>query len=1134
MKTRALLAFAISLLICAAALANQPIRLANNPSLSPDAKLLAFDWNGDIWVVPTTGGLARQLTQKPGRNSQPKFSPDGERLAFISDREGSAQVYVMPAVGGAAKQITFNTAGFTLQGWTPDGKKLLASSQRDHFWRHADRFFLIAVDERRGEEMLFDDYGSSGTLSPDGKKLLFTREGSPWWRKGYRGSQASQVWSYDLEKKSFDQLLNDDSGDLWPMWKPDGQGFYYVSGRDGAWDIWEKNFTSKDGRQLTKFADDDSVVQPCISKDGSAIAFRRLFDLYFMRTGNGNTPQKLEIFANVDRPAERIERRSLTSATQVAFSNDGLEIAMIVGGDLWVMDTELREPKRVTNTPEEERSPIFSPDGDAVLFVSDRDGRCEIYRALKANGHAFWWQNDNFKIDKLTSDGAQKSNLTWSPDRAHVAFVKGRGDLCVMAPDGKEIKTILNSFTHPEYDWSPDGKWLVYSADDADFNRDIFIVPIDGSRPPFNVSRHPRNDHIPVWSPDGKVIAFTGQRGEERDIFYVWLRAEDEEKGSRERSLEKALDKMNKGRGLPAGSRPTPRSGGDGPAKTEETTKPAKPPVVIDWDGIHERIHRITIPEVNEANLMWSPDSKKLLFTGTVEGRAGTYSLEIPDNVKPTLFATQVIAQARWLSKGNQIVGLLGGLPISLAIDPITGRPRGASAEPAAPAAAAAGGPRRGGAGAAPAATPPADSGGGFRFTALQTIDTAKKNAAVFDLAWRTMRDNYYDERLGNRDWAKIRDKYIGMAAEAIDTEALGTVVNLMLGELNGSHLGFIPGIRDLSQRRQGPQVEEPAAGRWRETTANLGVRFDPAYAGPGLKIRDVIPGGPAEHKKSKLAAGEIIVSIDGQAVDLSKDLAAVLNGPAARDIALKVKGTDGKERDVVLRPTNVTEVRRLLYDKWIKDNLKAVEKASGGKLGYLHIAAMDMTNFYKFEEQLYAAGAGKDGLAIDVRENGGGSTADHLLTALTQPVHAIAVGRGGPPGYPNDRKVYATWNKPIVVLCNQNSFSNAEIFSHAIKTLKRGQLVGVPTAGGVISTGATQIMDAGLLRLPFRGWYLVGDGQDMELNGAVPHHILWPKPGEMPRGEDAQLAKAVEVLKGDVKKWQDQPKPRLQKAMER
>jgi tricorn protease len=194
----------------------------------------------------------------------------------------------------------------------------------------------------------------------------------------------------------------------------------------------------------------------------------------------------------------------------------------------------------------------------------------------------------------------------------------------------------------------------------------------------------------------------------------------------------------------------------------------------------------------------------------------------------------------------------------------------------------------------------------------------------------------------------------------------------------------------------------------------------------------------------------------------------------------------------------------------------------------------MSDESFDRFQEELYAAGAGKDGLVIDVRENGGGSTADHLLTALTQPRHAITVPRGGTPGYPQDRIVYAVWQKPIVVLCNQNSFSNAEIFSHAIKTLHRGKLIGVPTAGGVISTGAATIMDVGVLRLPFRGWFVMNDGEDMELNGARPDYILWPQPGDQPKGIDVQLAKAIEVLQTDVTAWRKQPAPKLEKASER
>lgn len=405
-------------------------------------------------------------------------------------------------------------------------------------------------------------------------------------------------------------------------------------------------------------------------------------------------------------------------------------------------------------------------------------------------------------------------------------------------------------------------------------------------------------------------------------------------------------------------------------------------------------------------------------------------------------------------------------------------------------------GRRGGGGGAAPAADTASAASGGYRFTALQEIDLAKRNQAAFDMCWRLMRDQWYDDRLGNKNWLAVREKYFP-AAQTADGETLTSIVQMMLGELNGSHLGFTYG----STTRRSPAPEEPSDTRhWSPTTAHLGVRFVDGYAGPGLKIRDVLPDGPAEHARSLLKAGEIVLAIDGTPVDPAMDLAKVLNGPLNRDIVLKVRDAAGKEREVSLRPISYLATRSMLYRKWLDDNRSAVDKLSKGKLGYLHISQMDMVSFHKFEEELYNAGSGKDGLVIDVRENGGGSTADLLMTALMQPRHAVAIPRGGVPGYPQDRTIFATWDKPVVVLCNQNSFSNAEIFSHAIKTVGRGKLVGVPTAGGVISTGGTTIMDVGFLRLPTRGWFLKDTGEDMELNGAIPDVIIWPEPGEMAR----------------------------------
>jgi len=1139
---RFLLATVVPFLFLLPTLAKEPIRLANHPALSPDGKLLVFDWNGDIWTVSVDGGTARPLTTHTGKDSSPRFSPDGSEIAFISEREGTPQIFVMPATGGTPKQMTFHTAGYTLYEWTPDGKGWLVGTQRDHGWgrRNNDRLQIVKrwdnPDKRSADVLVFDDYGQNGTLSHDAKTVLFNREGPEWWRKGYSGSQNAQLWSYDRDSKAFTRLPTGDSDSRWPMFGK-GTKVYYANGQGSCFNIWEFDTASKQNRQITKF-NDDSTVFPCISRDGSTIVFRNLFDLYRIKPGADESPVKIEIYRDDDRPGERVVRNVMATATSAAFTHDGLEIAMVVGGDVWVMDTELREPRRITRTAEEERQPIFSPDGQSLYFVSDSGGKPEIWKAAR-DGRKPWFLTDSFKLERVTDDGDEKSAMSFSPDGSKLAYVRGRGDLYVADADGTNSRRVIESWNAPQYDWSPDGKWLVYAQFDNDFNRDIWIKPLDGSREPFNLSRHPYNESGPVWSPDGKAIAFVGERDskETTDIHFVFLRAEDSEKSSRDRTIEKALEKLQKGKGPLPKKEPGPMSGDDDEGQPKSDLPPSKKdgpppstgkrePVTLDFDGIHDRIRRVTIANSNESNLLWSPDSKKLAFSGQVDGQSGTYTIEVPDGVRPTQLTTSTGTNARWL-RSDSIAWLSAGRPALVSTTPSsTGTATSTSATSP--------GTGREPRGAGGATAGPTPTGGGLAFTVYQEVDLGKKHQAAFDVCWRQMRDGWYDDRMNNRDWNKVREKYRVMADTA-DPDALTTVVQLMLGELNGSHLGFFAGTQTLPSRRPGGPPEEPTTERnWRPVTPHLGVRFDPEHKGPGLKVRDVLPEGPADQKKSKLNPGDIIVSIDGTNVDMSMDLTAVLNSPPGKEFPLKMATVDGGDRDIVLRPTTFTNARQLLYKKWINDNRAAVEKLSNGKLGYLHISAMNMQSFRQFEEDLYDAGAGKDGLVIDVRENGGGSTADLLLTALTQPRHAIAVPRGGGQGYPQDRTVYATWNKPIVVMCNQNSFSNAEIFSHAVKNLKRGHLVGVPTAGGVISTGGTPIMDVGFLRMPFRGWYTINDGEDMERHGAVPDFIVWPQPGDVAKGKDAQIEKAVEVLSADVKAWMDRPQPKLKKASER
>ncbi len=1106
------------LALVSTALAQRPIRLAESPALSPDGKTLAFTYEGEIWSVPTDGGAARLLTRHPARDKQPAFSPDGKELAFISDRLDGSQVHIMSAEGGPPRQVTFHTEGYSLGGYYPDGQSLLVSARRDHDWysRRTPRFYRVNLDTRAAEELLFDGYGQDGSLSPDGKSILFTREGEAWWRKGYSGSQSSQIWMFNLEDGTYQKLIDrpEEGGARWPLWKADGKGFYYVARHKGAMNLWERDLSSGKDSPLTEY-DDDTVVQPCISRDGSTLVFRHLFDFYRFRPGKDDAPARIEIVEAGDDLRSALVRRSLDRASDVAFTNDGLEVAFISGGDLWVMDTELREPRQVTRTAEEERSPVFSPDGTSIWLVSDAEGQTDILRVERGNPDQFWWQNESFKLDKMTSDAAVESDLSWSPDGSLLAYLRERGDLWTMKADGGDAKRVVESWGGIEYDWSPDGKWVVFARPDEYFNDDVWVLPLDGSREPYNLSRHPDSDGDPAWSPDGKVIAFTGRRADgEVDIHFVFLTRGDDQVTTRDRTLVKAIEKMTKNRkdaGASPTAKPEEKNGNEqaegaekkpeADKKLEEAGKKKLPEVVIDFEGIHDRVRRVSVSNSTENGLFWSPDGKKLAFSARVDGKSGIFTISIPEELgpKPLGGVSSSMSRARWLEKDNQIVGLSSGVPASV-------------------------------------------SGGGegketsYRFRALQEYDPKARYRAAFDQAWRVMRDRYYDEHLGNKNWDAVRRKYADAAAEAPSGEVFGTIVNMMLGELNGSHLGFTPSARGVPSSPDPTPTPDPVdtSPAYSVSTVHLGVRFDPDYKGPGLKVSDVLPEGPADREASRIAAGEVILSIDGRTVDPQMDLTEVLNGRLDRDLKLVVKNIGGEERNILLRPISYNAVTRLLYEKWIKDNQALVNNLSDGKLGYLHIQGMNFSSFYRFEQELYAVGAGKEGLLIDVRDNGGGSTADHLLTALTQPLHAITVARGGKPGYPQDRKVYATWDKPIVVLCNQNSFSNAEIFSHAIKTLKRGKLVGVTTAGGVISTGGTSIMDVGYMRLPTRGWFLINDGQDMELNGCVPDVLLWPDPAQQAAGKDEQLEKAVAVLQQEVEEAAKVEKPKLRKATER
>ncbi len=1076
---------------------SEVIRLPQSPAISPNGQSIAFEWQDDIWSAPIEGGEATRLTYYAGRDSAPRFSADGQELYFTSTRSGRSQFHVMPVAGGPARQLTFDSNRKSLRGVSSDGRYLLVHQTTDRGWHYSEstRPFLLDTQGEEPKRMLFDAGVMGSAMSPDGTKVLFVRGRSSSIRKGYEGPQAAQLWLADLETEPVTLTRIDKDRERFqnvaamdPMWAPDSKSFYFTSDPDGVFNVYHQELGSDEVRQVTDVAadgNDDGVITPALSRDGSTLLMRRGFDLVSCDPKTGET-RGIEVTAAGDGTSSALERKLMKSATNVAFTADGKQMAFVSGEDIYVMDRILKEPKRMTFTPHNEGNLLFSADGSRLFYTSDTSGEVDIWEATPNQEDGIWWMAEDFELRQVTDDRGVEDDLQLSPNGTHVGYTKDT-NLFVMDEDGADQRLVASMWSTPSFDWSPDGKWMTYDTQDDNYNSDIYIVPLDGTREPFNLSRHPDLDRGPKWSKDGKRIAWVGRRdGEEADIYVVELAKASDEMTERDEKLKEALEAM-KGQKSKKGKK------GDSPKKEEakpeeepaekeevadgekaadkksEETKEDKDEVQIDFDGIFDRVDRLRYADSFERALIWHGDGDQLGFSGTIDGKRGFYSVKFPRPEKPERVADSPLSANRWLKDSKQFVGHSRGVPATMSAKGKTET---------------------------------------FGFEVRAKRDWREFRMIAFDQAWRAMRDRFYDEAYNNKDWYAIRGKYRPMAAQCLGAAEFTQLMNMMLGELNASHMGHRGNADPL------PTLENQ--NEWSAQTYHLGLRYELDGEGPGLVVESVIPGGPCSKARSLVVAGETLLAIDGVEVGPSIDLERLLTLEELRNVELTVKSSAGEERMVNVRPT--ASVAGLLYDEWVEKTRAQVEELSEGKLGYLHIRGMNFPSFRQMEEDLYHAGVGKDGLIIDVRFNGGGSTTDHVLTALTQPVHAITQSRGSGEGYPQDRKIYASWNKPIVVMCNEHSFSNAEILSHAIKEIGRGRLVGMRTAGGVISTGSVGLIDGGTVRMPMRGWYLVGDGADMELNGCEPDFAFWNDPTwAAPGGEDSQLTKAVEVLAEDV-----------------
>lgn len=694
-----------------------------------------------------------------------------------------------------------------------------------------------------------------------------------------------------------------------------------------------------------------------------------------------------------------------------------------------------------------------------------------------------------------------------SPDGARLLFARGLGDVVMMDLKTRRCRVLMEGWNEAEVEWAGDSRHIVYAREDEDFNSDIWLLDtgetIDATNAAaVNLTQHPDLDDSPRLSADGKVLYFRSERGRENFDFGVWVVMLDKkleslrpyeleeyfkkaaEAGKKRKPIEPVLwdqpeeakpeaEKKDEPMAEPAAKDDAAKPEAAKPDdKKDEPAKKAKPkkPTVLTFDAADawQRVRRMTTPPGSAGTLAITPGGERVVLSADGDPERTLYSISYKGDDRKSIQVGGV---------GEVSVSLDGGKVAFI---------------------------RTGQASLAPVSSGKAES---MAIDAPVVIEVAAQQKQKFLEAARIMGNGFYHFTLKDLNWKALTERYRTLAVRARTNQEFDRVFSMMLGELDGSHVGI-----------NGPSsFNSPSPA-----TGYLGADFTMTTQGP--RVRRVIAGAPADKKTSKLEVGDVIRAADGREA-AGLDVADLMLGKAGREVLLTVdRGSPAVSMTVLIVPTGSGDDSDLRYRQEVLDRRAKVEELSGGTLGYLHIRSMSQASVDDFERDLFAAAHGKKGLVIDVRDNGGGSTADILLSSLTAPRHAFTAPRGVDPAkaakdaYPRDRRLIYGYSRPISVLCNENSFSNAEIFSHAIKTIGRGKLVGTATYGGVISTGAATLIDGTTLRTPFRGWFLAGTDADMESNGAKPDIDVPQLPAEEVAGADAQLQAAVKELMGRAK----------------
>lgn len=1052
----------------------------SEPSFSPDHREIVFASGGDLWTVATSGGDARLLVSNPATERRPFYSPDGSKLAFTSSRTGNGDIYVLSLVSGDLQRITFDDGLDLLDGWSHDGKYVYFSSTSRDISGMNDVFRVSATGGTPmavAGDRYVNEYWSQA--SPDGHTLAITARGrasGDWWRKGHSHIDESEIWLVkNIDQGSegaptYSPITSGGAKSEWPMWSSDGADLYFVSDRTGNQNLWTRSVSGGEARQLTNF-NSGRVLWPAISSDGNSIVFERDFGVWVYDRAS-NSAKQVPIALRGAPAGNAIDHVVLNSGIRdLAVSPDAKKVAFLVHGEVFAASAkDGGDATRVSNTAGAEGQLRWAPDSRKLLYASDRDGI----------SHLFLYDFATRTETQLTRGPGGDVTPQWSPDGRSIAYVHDARELRVLDPltkaDRKVASAILDRppfLSERAISWSPDGRWIAYLAPaGAKLFGNVFVVSAFGGegRP---VSFQPTAFSGTIsWAPDGTfLLTDATQRTEPGQLIRVDLIPRTPR--FREDQFRDLFPAESPQRQVNPAQRPVDtaqQKKPEQPAAKRDSTKPAGDSVApkksgkrteIVFEGIRQRSSSIPVGvDVNSEIL--SPDGKYVLLTAGAAGQQNLYIYPIDDLLRDERVARQITStsgnknSAQWSPDGKEIWYLENGRINIANVESRATRSLGVNAE--------------------------------------MDVDFAKEKMVAFNEAWRYLRDNFFDENMNGVDWNAVHETYGAQVAGSRTPDEMRRDMQLMVGELNSSHSGV-----------NAAPPQQPFTGR-------LGLRFERGeYEKNGtLKIVEITPLSAAA-LATRIKIGDYLTGVNGTTVGPHTNIDELLSYRTGKQTTLAMRGANGSYEASVLPVSQATE-KRLLHRGWVEEQRAYVLKASGGKLGYVHMFDMTSPSLEQLQSDLDAENTARSGVVIDVRNNNGGFVNSYALDIFTRRGFLTMQSRDQPATQARTQLGQRSLELPTVLVTNMHSLSDAEDFTEGYRAMKLGKVVGEPTAGWIVYTSDVGLIDGSTVRLPstrIRG----ADGKDMENNPRPVDVPVIRSVGEGYSGRDSQLDAAVRVL---------------------